>query len=80
MSFIMILHFQLKECPRDFFVDIVSKNNFLTITLTNLFTNLETSDATSEKLKEKGRKFKAYLTKKFRWDVESEQDSPTVVE
>ncbi len=28
-----VLHFQLKEIPEDFFVDIVSRNNFLTATL-----------------------------------------------
>lgn len=28
-----VLHFQLKEIPEDFFVDIVSRNNFLTTTL-----------------------------------------------
>ena len=28
-----VLHFQLKEIPDDFFVDIVSKHNFLTTTL-----------------------------------------------
>ena len=28
-----VLHFQLKEVPDDFFVDIVSRNNFLTVTL-----------------------------------------------
>lgn len=28
-----MLHFQLKEIPEDFFVDIVSRNNFLTVTL-----------------------------------------------
>lgn len=28
-----MLHFQLKEIPEDFFVDIVSRSNFLTVTL-----------------------------------------------
>ena len=28
-----VLHFQLKEIPKDFFVDIVSRKNFLTTTL-----------------------------------------------
>ncbi len=28
-----VLHFQLKEVPEDFFVDIVSRSNFLTVTL-----------------------------------------------
>jgi len=27
------MHFQLQEIPEDFFVDIVSRNNFLTTTL-----------------------------------------------
>ena len=31
--FTAMLHFQLKEIPEDFFVDIVSKNNFLTVVL-----------------------------------------------
>ena len=30
---VAVLHFQLKEVPDDFFVDIVSRNNFLTTTL-----------------------------------------------
>ena len=30
---VAVLHFQLKEVPDDFFVDIVSRNNFLTVTL-----------------------------------------------
>ena len=30
---VAVLHFQLKEVPEDFFIDIVSKNNFLTATL-----------------------------------------------
>ena len=30
---VAVLHFQLKEVPEDFFVDIVSRSNFLTVTL-----------------------------------------------
>ncbi len=30
---VAVLHFQLQEIPEDFFVDIVSRNNFLTATL-----------------------------------------------
>lgn len=33
LNTISVLHFQLKEIPQDFFVDIVSRNNFLTTTL-----------------------------------------------
>jgi A1 cistron-splicing factor AAR2 len=32
-----VLHFQLRETPQDFFVDIVSQNNFLTTTLQVFF-------------------------------------------
>ena len=32
-GFLSCIHFQLKEVPDDFFVDIVSRNNFLTTTL-----------------------------------------------
>ena len=32
-AFLGVLHFQLMEIPKDFFVDIVSTNNFLTTTL-----------------------------------------------
>ncbi|VDO39523.1 unnamed protein product [Onchocerca flexuosa] len=40
MALISVLHFQLKECPEDFFVDIVSRDNFLTTTLSKLFGNI----------------------------------------
>ncbi|VDK86968.1 unnamed protein product [Litomosoides sigmodontis] len=40
MALIPVLHFQLRECPEDFFVDIVSRDNFLTTTLTRLFGNI----------------------------------------
>jgi A1 cistron-splicing factor AAR2 len=33
-----VLHFQLRETPEDFFVDIVSRDNFLTHTLQSFFT------------------------------------------
>lgn len=33
LDFISVLHYHLKEVPEQFFVDIVTKNNFLTTTL-----------------------------------------------
>lgn len=39
-TFIRTLHFHLKETPRDFFVDIVSRDNFLVRTLKVFFENL----------------------------------------
>lgn len=81
VSFIQMLHFQLKEIPSDFFVDIVSQNNFLTTTLRMFFENLRSSNA-NQSLKQKGKGFQQNLTKKFRWDFESEPDdeAPVVVE
>ncbi|KAK6058063.1 AAR2 protein [Cooperia oncophora] len=65
-----VLFFELKECPTDFFVDIVSRDNFLTTTLSMLFANIRDSDIASAELKKKSMQFKTYLTKEFKWDFE----------
>lgn len=80
-AFIQMMHFQLKEVPSDFFVDIVSRDNFLTSTLGTFFQNVRSSQA-DENLKEKCRRFQQNLTKKYRWDFESEpeDEAPVVVE
>uniref|UniRef100_A0A1I7XUN4 Protein AAR2 homolog n=1 Tax=Heterorhabditis bacteriophora TaxID=37862 RepID=A0A1I7XUN4_HETBA len=65
-----VLFFQLKECPSDFFVDIVSRDNFLTTTLSMLFANIRDADVISADLKKKSLQFKNYLTKQFKWDFE----------
>ncbi|XP_071842945.1 protein AAR2 homolog isoform X2 [Apostichopus japonicus] len=80
-AFIQMMHFQLKEIPADFFVDIVSRDNFLTSTLRTFFQNIRSSEA-DEPLKEKCRRFQQNLTKKYRWDFESEPDdeAPIIVE
>ena len=81
IEFISLLHFQIKEIPSDFFVDIVTSNNFLVATLHELFQNLE-SDGVSEKLAKRGRSFQKHLTNKFNWDFMSEPDefAPVVVD
>lgn len=78
---ISVLYFQLKEIPEDFFVDIVSHDNFLTVTLHELFCNLEAADV-DPKLKSRGLKFKKHLTEKFQWDFSSElsEYEPVIVE
>lgn len=80
-KFITNLHFQLNQIPKDFFVDIVSRSNFLTTTLQVFFSNLKNSDAPKQ-LVDKGQRFCSYLTKKFKWDfdAEPEEDAPVVVE
>ncbi|KAK7094011.1 protein AAR2 homolog [Littorina saxatilis] len=80
-DFIGMLHFQIREIPEDFFVDIVSQNNFLTTTLHELFSNLESQDVDAT-LRSRGLKFRQHLTEKFKWDFTSEPDeyAPVVVE
>lgn len=80
-DFIGVLHFQVREIPEDFFVDIVSQNNFLTVTLQEFFSNLESQEVDTA-LRSKGLKFRQHLTDKFNWDFTSEPDdyAPVVVE
>ncbi|CAD6191770.1 unnamed protein product [Caenorhabditis auriculariae] len=70
LAFVRVLFFQLKECPSDFFVDIVSRDNFLTTTLSMFFANVRDSAHAPENLKRKSAQFKAYLTRQFKWDFE----------
>ncbi|KAJ7414984.1 Protein AAR2 like protein [Willisornis vidua] len=81
INLISVLYHQLNEIPADFFVDIVSQDNFLTSTLQVLFSSV-CSAAVDETLRKKAEKFKAHLTKKFNWDFEAEPDdyAPVVVE
>ena len=81
MNFISVLHFQVQEIPEDFFVDIVSTNNFLTSTLQEFFSNLEDGNG-ENKLRQRGLKFRDHLTKKFKWDFTTEPDeyAPVIVE
>ncbi|XP_019368595.1 PREDICTED: protein AAR2 homolog [Gavialis gangeticus] len=80
-SLISVLYHQLSEIPPDFFVDIVSQDNFLTSTL-QVFFSYTCSTAMDRRLRKKAEKFKAHLTKKFKWDFDAEPDdcAPVVVE
>ncbi|XP_009677573.2 protein AAR2 homolog [Struthio camelus] len=80
-NLISVLYHQLNEIPADFFVDIVSQDNFLTSTL-QVFFSYTCSAAIDRTLRNKAEKFKAHLTKKFKWDFEAEPDdcAPVVVE
>ncbi|XP_005229378.2 protein AAR2 homolog isoform X1 [Falco biarmicus] len=81
INLISVLYHQLNEIPADFFVDIVSQDNFLTSTL-QVFFSFTCSAAVDGTLRKKAEKFKAHLTKKFKWDFEAEPDdcAPIVVE
>lgn len=76
-----VLHFQLKEVPHDFFVDIVEAENFLCSALSRFFSNLNNSGSAPGDLKAKGKRFQKSLTKTFRWrfDLEEDDDAPVIV-
>ncbi|KAJ8408110.1 hypothetical protein AAFF_G00263380 [Aldrovandia affinis] len=81
LGLIAVLYHQLGEIPPDFFVDIVSQDNFLTSTLQGFF-QLATGPGVDSVLRKRAGKFKAHLTKKFRWnfEVDPDDDAPVVVE
>jgi A1 cistron-splicing factor AAR2 len=76
--------FQIREVPDDFFVDIVSSNNFLVTILTQFFATIRhNSETIDPNLRLKADRFKAHLTQKFNWDFdedELDEDLPVVVE
>ncbi|CAI9579180.1 unnamed protein product [Staurois parvus] len=78
---ISVLYHQLSQVPTDFFIDIVSQNNFLTSTLQVLFSFL-CSQSKNKDLKKRAIRFRAHLTKKFQWDFEEEplDCAPVVVQ
>ena len=79
-TFIRTLHFHLKETPSDFFVDIVSRNNFLVTTLKLLFEGLREEEGVSAELRSRGEKFRLHLEKYYSWDFTyNEEDDPVVV-
>lgn len=82
LNFIGVLYYQLREVPRDFFVDIVSRENFLTTTLERFFSTIATMDNVDAGLRKKADQFRRHLQKSFKWDFSSEagEDAPTIVE
>jgi len=87
MHLIQDLHFQIREVPDDFFVDIVSSNNFLVHLLTQLFLTAKHNEGIPPRLRERLEKFKENLSQKFNWDFAfedgdeiDEEDRPVIVE
>jgi len=77
-----VIYFQVQEIPSDFFVDIVTCNNFLTSTLCSLFIHLRQAEVEGY-LKSKAQKFQQYLTKRFKWNFEEDDlddEKPVIVE
>jgi len=74
INFISDMHFQMQEVPEDFFVDIISSNNFLVTSLTNLFSNIKEQDDALKTLKSRAISFENHLTKKFGWSFNEDED------
>jgi A1 cistron-splicing factor AAR2 len=81
-----VLYFQLKELPEDFFVDITTQDNFLTVNLHNLFDNIndtsQLEDISFKNLRDKSNKFKNFLEQRFQINFETCPDeyAPVLVE
>ena len=71
MELIAILYHQLGEISPDFFVDIVSSNNFLVTHLTTLFENIKNISGNQE-LKVVANKFRKHLSKRYKWKFNEE--------
>jgi len=81
MQLLSVLHQHIAEIPQDFFVDIVSCNNFLTDALQSLFENVESADDRALDVKNRSKRFRAHLEHKFNWDfgAETGEYAPVVV-
>ena len=81
-KFVNVIYFQMQEVPSDFFVDIVSSNNFLCNCLNTLFSNGKSNPDISSQLKQKLIRFENNVTKKFGWDFSEDLDDeePVYVE
>lgn len=82
IKFVNVLYFQMQEVPSDFFVDIVSSNNFLCNCLNTLFFNGKSNPDISTQLKQKLKRFENNVTNKFGWDFSQDldEDAPVYVE
>jgi len=82
MQLLSVLHQHVAETPQDFFVDIVSRNNFLTDALRSLFENIESADDRAFSVKTRSKRFRAHLERKFSWDfgAETGEYAPVVVD
>ncbi|KAK2720045.1 protein AAR2 homolog [Artemia franciscana] len=88
IEFLNDLYFQLSEVSEDFFVDIVSQDNFLVHSLRTLFSNIreinvvkKEKGSSLKKLRDKADKMVEHLQTRFNWDfqAEPEDESPVIV-
>lgn len=72
----------MKEVPSDFFIDILSSENFLVKTFRIFFDNVLNNPIIDAPLRKRCGQFKDYVTQRFQWDfdVEPDDEAPVVVE
>lgn len=72
----------MQEVPTDFFVDIISSENFLVHTLRILFANVLENTTADPQLRRRTAQLKQFVTQRFQWDFEATPDdeAPMVVE
>ncbi|ORY06742.1 AAR2-domain-containing protein [Basidiobolus meristosporus CBS 931.73] len=83
-----VLTTQMKECPKDFFIDVISENNFLVPTLKVLIRNINETKCVDTSVISTLHEFQSFVSRKFEWylaiDEEEEEelgeDAPVVVE
>ena len=71
----------MQEVTPDFYVDIISSENFLIQTLRVLFENIIENDAVDIQLKRRTMQLKQYVTQRFQWDfdVEPDDEAPVLI-
>ncbi|KAK9766125.1 hypothetical protein K7432_005026 [Basidiobolus ranarum] len=86
-DFLNVLKFQMEECPKDFFIDVISENNFLVPTLRTLIRNINDSDGVDTSIISILHEFQAFVSRKFDWyltieeeEEEEGEDAPVIVE
>ncbi|CAB5176305.1 unnamed protein product [Rhizophagus irregularis] len=82
-DFLDVLKYQLEECPRDFFHNIVTENNYLTHALKNFRRNILevlSTDTISQQnlenlhvLRRRFEKFRGFLNQRFNWEIVDEE-------
>ncbi|KAJ3358707.1 a1-alpha2 repression [Allomyces javanicus] len=90
VKFMAVLRDQLAECPSDFFVDVVSQDNFLITLLQELVANITDSSAiaTHPRLERAVNRLRDFVQKRFEVELVDpfddeyldEEDRPVVVE
>ena len=82
MQLLAVLHRHVAEIPADFFVDVVSRDNFLAGALRSLFENVESASEATADVRDRSRRFRAHLERKFGWDfgAETGEYAPVVVD